>query len=124
MNNNTDNRKQPPLQTKPSLGGSAVNDSETLCSKHKRRMEVICLDCNEIQCPKCAQFGEHKGHDFREIGEVIKEIASRAEKILEHFTGIELKEKELCGQTKMKEIMGPCIYLNFSGWIPILSSIF
>ena len=57
------------------------------------------MDDYQILCAKCALFGPHQGHQFIEIGEVVKEIAQRAKKVFDGYTIFEdLENNQL--QTK------------------------
>ena len=64
---------------------SAVIDhaepAEELCAQHKKKIEIICIDCKERLCSHCALFGEHKPHDIREETEVVQLIKTRAEAV-------------------------------------------
>jgi len=35
-----------------------------LCPLHKRKIEIICIDCKERICSNCALFGTHKPHNI------------------------------------------------------------
>ena len=43
---------------------------EDLCPLHKKKLDIVDLTSCERICAKCALFGEHKTHVFREEAEV------------------------------------------------------
>lgn len=49
------------------------------CEQHKKKYEIVCLDCKKRLCSKCALFGGHRSHDLRQEEDVISEIAMRKE---------------------------------------------
>ena len=52
---------------------------------HKRKIEIICIDCKERICSNCALFGNHKHHDIRMEQDVLDEINIRTECLIEMF---------------------------------------
>ena len=56
-----------------------------LCVQHKRKIEIICIDCKERICSQCALFGNHKPHDIRMEQDVLDEISIRTECLMEMF---------------------------------------
>lgn len=58
------------------------NPAEELCPKHKRKLEIICIDDRVRVCANCALFGEHKGHEVRQEDEVIDEITRTGELLM------------------------------------------
>jgi len=56
-----------------------------LCPLHKRKIEIICIDCKERICSNCALFGPHKPHDIRMEQDVLDEINIRKECLMEMF---------------------------------------
>jgi hypothetical protein len=68
---------------------SNVNPSSTdtgeMCPSHNRPLEVICVDHKKRICTNCALFGDHKNHDIRMEEELLTEIASRTELLIEMF---------------------------------------
>ena len=59
-------------RTRPSV---RVGKAPSLCTFHGRQLEYYCLECFEPLCPKCIGTG-HKGHDFKDIDEVLPEQIS------------------------------------------------
>jgi len=53
--------------------------------QHKRKIEIICIDCKERICSQCALFGNHKPHDIRMEQDVLDEISIRTECLMEMF---------------------------------------
>ena len=56
-----------------------------MCPKHKKVVDIVCIDCKERICSNCALFGNHKGHDIREEVAVLDEINIRQEALSELF---------------------------------------
>lgn len=56
-----------------------------LCQLHKRKIEIICIDCKERICSNCALFGPHKPHDIRMEQDVLDEINIRTECLMEMY---------------------------------------
>ena len=69
-----------PAATSASSGGQV-----DLCPLHKRKIEIICIDCKERICSNCALFGNHKPHDIRMEQDVLDEINLRTECLMEMF---------------------------------------
>jgi len=59
-----------------------------LCIKHKRKIEIICIDCKERICSNCALFDDHRLHQIKMEQEVLDEISTRSECLMEMFTMI------------------------------------
>jgi hypothetical protein len=55
---------------------------EDMCEIHNKKLEIVCIQCRQRICSKCALFGEHKHHDVRENEDVIAEIKTRTELIM------------------------------------------
>ena len=68
---------------------SAIWEQEELCEVHKKKLEVICVDDRSKLCPHCALFGGHRTHDVRTEEEVLREIAIRAEALMEMIQHVE-----------------------------------
>jgi hypothetical protein len=66
-------------------GNSRNESSKTieLCANHKRPLEVICVDDRVKICTNCALFGDHKNHDIRNEEELLIELCTKAEILLE-----------------------------------------
>jgi hypothetical protein len=60
-----------------------------LCMKHKRRIEIICIDCKERICSNCALFDDHRLHNIKMETEVLEEITNRSECLMEMYQMIE-----------------------------------
>jgi hypothetical protein len=56
-----------------------------LCPKHKRKIEIICIDCKERICSQCALFDDHRQHNIKMEQEVLDEITNRSECLMEMF---------------------------------------
>jgi hypothetical protein len=55
---------------------------EDMCGIHNKKLEIVCIQCRQRICSKCALFGEHKHHDVRENEDVMTEIKTRTELIM------------------------------------------
>jgi hypothetical protein len=64
---------------------AAAGGQQDLCPQHKRKIEIICIDCKERICSNCALFGNHKPHDIRMEQDVLDEINLRTECLMEMF---------------------------------------
>jgi hypothetical protein len=77
------------LSSKPSETSFQANTptptpSGDMCPNHKGSViDIVCLDCRERICSKCALFGNHKGHTIREQAAVLEEISVRSEALSE-----------------------------------------
>lgn len=60
-----------------------------LCMKHKRKIEIICIDCKERICSNCALFDDHRLHNIKMEAEVLEEINNRSECLMEMYQMIE-----------------------------------
>jgi len=66
---------------------------EDLCALHKKKLEIVCIQCLERICSKCALFGAHKSHSYREEEEVHAEISDRHNRLCNTLKQLELTEK-------------------------------
>ena len=64
---------------------SQADQGVDLCPIHKRKIEIICIDCKERICSNCALFGNHKNHDIRMEQDVLDEINIRTECLMEMY---------------------------------------
>ena len=71
---------------------------------HKRKLEVICVDDQVRIWTNCALFGDHKNHDIREEGEVLKEIALRTELLIDIYELIEQNKNNLGDQKEIDDL--------------------
>ena len=53
--------------------------------KHKRKLEIICIDCKERICHNCALFENHRNCNIKMETEVLDEIATRSECLQEMY---------------------------------------
>ena len=59
------------------------------CNEHpNRKLEMICLEEICKICTNCAIFGKHKNHNVINIDEFIKDVESKAGKLIELFENI------------------------------------
>lgn len=81
---------------------SSKQDNST-CKDHKRRLEFICLLDKAKVCANCALFGRHKGHEIKPIEEIVSDIASKAECLVEMLQLIEQSQRIVMGdQMKLR----------------------
>jgi hypothetical protein len=64
-----------------------------ICPEHGRVLEIVCLEDRCRICSNCALFGDHKSHNIKPEGEVLREIATRAEHLIDYFQDIQKQEK-------------------------------
>ena len=79
------------------------NRENNICQEHGKKMEFVCLNHQCRVCANCALVGIHKNHDIRSEEEVLKEIANKADKLVEVFEGIE-KAQTIMPQDLFNEI--------------------
>jgi len=68
---------------------SFVHGEGNICKEHSRKMEVICLEDKCRICANCALFGIHRNHEIKPEDEVLREIAGRAERLVDIFQAME-----------------------------------
>ena len=72
----------PPVQNTPDIMESMIDYGgfePGTCEEHGGLNEVVCISDRVLLCAKCALFGEHVGHQFKELSEVITEVIERAD---------------------------------------------
>ncbi|CAK60950.1 unnamed protein product (macronuclear) [Paramecium tetraurelia] len=75
-----------------------------LCGEHLEKLEIVCLTDKIRICTKCALFGNHRHHEVRSVDDVVREIASKAENIMQTYQKILDKQSELT-ESKFYESM-------------------
>ena len=58
-------------------------EEDDICPIHKKKLEIVCITCMERICSKCALFGDHKSHTYREEDDVHAEINDRKTRLLD-----------------------------------------
>ena len=81
-----------------------ANLDANFCPEHGREYEVVCLDHKCRICTNCALFGSHKNHEIRQEDEVFREIALRAEKLIDIFQVIEKEHSSIYEQGIEKKL--------------------
>lgn len=81
-----------------------VAESGDLWPLHNRKLEVICVTCKMRICTNCALFGDHKTHDIREEGEVVKEITLRTELLIDIYELVEQNKNNLGDQKELDDM--------------------
>jgi len=76
----------------PSRGSLSRSKSQNLCQQHGKPFEIVCIEDKCRICSNCALFGAHRNHEIKPEGEVLKEIASRAEHLIDVFQMIQKHE--------------------------------
>ncbi|CAD8115841.1 unnamed protein product [Paramecium sonneborni] len=66
-----------------------------LCGEHLEKLEIVCLTDKIRICTKCALFGNHRHHEVRSVDDVVREIALKAENIMQTYQKILDKQQEL-----------------------------
>jgi len=77
---------------KPNIPNFDHIPSSNLCLKHKRQLEVLCLDDKCKICTQCALFGDHKHHEIKNEEDIFNEVKIRAEIYVELFELLESNE--------------------------------
>ena len=79
------------------LNKNLSRSESNLCKDHKRPLEFICLLDKSKVCANCALFGRHRGHEIKPIEEIVSDIASKAELLMEMLQLIEQSQKTVMG---------------------------
>jgi len=82
-------------QAVPCRQSLARSKSQNLCQQHGKPFEIICIEDRCRICSNCALFGAHRNHEIKPEGEVLKEIASRAEHLIDIFQMIQKHEANI-----------------------------
>lgn len=64
---------QPKLESPPS--------KPKTCSLHNKPCDIVCLTDRSFICHKCALFGEHKSHDYKEIDDFRRLIEEKVNEV-------------------------------------------
>lgn len=75
-----------------------------MCREHNRKLEVVCLEHKCRICANCALFGTHKGHDIKPEEDVLREIATRAERLIDIFQAIEKSQSVIVEQDAAEKV--------------------
>lgn len=86
--------KEAVLPIQPAMT-SAIPARSRLCADHQRKLEVVCIDHQTRICTNCALFGFHKNHNIKPEDDVLLEITTRAESLLNLFQEIDSNQKYL-----------------------------
>eukprot|EP00826_Nyctotherus_ovalis_P034372 TRINITY_DN2852_c0_g1_i4.p1 TRINITY_DN2852_c0_g1~~TRINITY_DN2852_c0_g1_i4.p1 ORF type:complete len:255 (+),score=58.87 TRINITY_DN2852_c0_g1_i4:164-928(+) len=106
--------------------------NEGMCSIHKKRLELMCMDCKVRLCSKCAIFDGHRSHQLRSEDDVHSEAMIRKNllqdmlrRIIVNGDWISHKESTKSAyeryETKEKE-MRSLVEERFAEYFEILSS--
>ena len=68
-------------------------NTEQICQKHCKKMEIFCLQCEEVICYQCGLFGEHKGHEIEEDGEFYNRIDNLSNALIKTMETITKNQK-------------------------------
>jgi len=60
-----------------------------ICKEHNKRLEFVCLNHQCRVCANCALVGIHKNHEIRSEEDVLKELAGKADRLVDAFEAIE-----------------------------------
>jgi len=73
-----------------------------ICESHREQKKVICLTDNTLICTNCAIFGDHKGHQVKQLSsfegvlnQKKDQLSAVAEKMFELTNDLEEKKKSL-----------------------------
>jgi hypothetical protein len=58
---------------------------KTICRRHSKPLDIVCLDHRCRICSNCALFGEHKNHEIINEDEIYTEIFQNAEQLFESY---------------------------------------
>jgi B-box zinc finger/Zinc finger, C3HC4 type (RING finger) len=79
------------------LNKNSGKQDNNSCKDHKKSLEFICLLDKAKVCANCALFGKHRGHEIKPIDEIVNDIASKAECLMEMLQLIEQSQKIVMG---------------------------
>ena len=65
----------------------------SLCPMHQKNLDIVCMGHQTRICASCAIFGEHKNCNLREEQEVLNEIYTRTNSMVELFDLMEQFKK-------------------------------
>ncbi len=74
------------------------------CAAHSRKLELICMDHLCRICTSCALFGDHKGCNYSQEEEVVKEITLRTELLIEVYELVEGTKSNFTEHTEIENL--------------------
>ena len=105
---------------------------EAECGQHKRKFEIVCVDCKMRLCSKCALFGGHRNHDIRAEEDVLTELTMRGDCLNEMVQLVKDNEQIFAKQDEVKQAYEKCtarekeihtlIELKFQDYIEALNN--
>ena len=95
---------------------NAPAKEEKICSKHKKELEIYCLNCCKEVCANCLLFDDHKNHNYESLAEAkqkceqkirkmkqqIQELRSKLDGFSEHELGLRQIEREAVDSIRKK----------------------
>jgi len=82
---------------------------ENQCAVHKRKLEIVCIDCKIKLCSKCALFEGHRTHDLRTEEDVQSELNARKECLQEMLQMVAENEQIFTKQEEVKNAYEKCM---------------
>ena len=79
------------------LNKNTSKQDNSVCKDHKKPLEFICILDKAKVCANCALFGRHRGHEIKPIENIVSDIASKAECLMEMLQLIEQSQKIVMG---------------------------
>lgn len=65
------------------------------CLIHRKKNEILCVQCKLKICSNCALFGGHKSHEVTPIEDAIQKITKTVEDLIELFQSVEEARSEI-----------------------------
>ena len=93
---------------KQARGSKGEKKSEN-CNIHKRKLEIVCIDCKARLCSKCALFDGHRTHDLRTEEDVQTELNARKDCLQEMLQMVAENEQIFAKQDELKLAYEKCM---------------
>lgn len=52
-------------------------ESEKMCLRHKKELEIYCIDCSKEVCANCLLFDDHKSHQYEPVSEALRKCEQK-----------------------------------------------
>ena len=69
-------------------------DKRDLCRDHNKTSDIVCLTDKTMICHKCALFGEHKTHEYKEIDDFKMLVQEKVKKVNSEVTRFDANDNK------------------------------
>lgn len=52
-------------------------ESDKICLRHKKELEIYCIDCSKEVCANCLLFDDHKSHQYEPVSEALRKCEQK-----------------------------------------------